>query len=262
MHPQNSRGKIVLSAILLILFANVFVIYASFAYAQETPHWTYEGEEGPENWGELDEAFALCSEGKGQSPIDVTGETPVNLVNISFNYAESALNIFNNGHTIQVNYDAGSSITYNETTYDLAQFHFHHPSEHTINGEPADMEIHFVHRSASGNLAVVGVMLMVGDEVDADYDVVFDNLPTEKGEPQPTDLTVNAADLLPETQTYFTYSGSLTTPPCSEGVRWLLMTTPVMISAEQAEAFGGIFELNARPVQPLNMRDLLVDSEA
>lgn len=256
------RSMSVVSGIILMSVA----LFGVLVQGQETPtptstppHWTYEGEEGPENWGELDPAYALCGTGEGQSPIDLAETIEADITNIEFSYTETALNIFNNGHTIEVEYDAGSSIIYNENTYNLAQFHFHHPSEHTLDGETADMELHLVHKDAAGNLAVVGIMLVIDETPDADYAVIFDNLPAEKGAPQPTELKVNAADLLPDALTFYTYSGSLTTPPCSQGVRWLVLDTPVVISEAQAAAFTSIFELNARPVQPLNTRDLFHD---
>ena len=227
------------------------------------PHWTYEGEEGPAHWGALDPRYAACGSGRAQSPIDIKGPLPVNLTDIGFNYTPSALAIFNNGHTIQVNYDQGSSITYNEDVYQLVQFHFHHPSEHTLNGVPFAMELHLVHRDAAGNLAVVGVMLRQGSATNDAYAAVFDHLPTTVSTaPGASDLKINAADLLPKDRLYTTYLGSLTTPPCTEGVRWLVLQTPVDLSAAQIEAFGKLFESDARPVQPLNNRDLLSDTTA
>jgi carbonic anhydrase len=185
---MRSSGFALLRILLVSVMLDVALVAALVAAQDEPPHWTYEGEEGPEHWGELSPDYAACSVGEAQSPINIADPVEASLVNISFEYHESALNIFNNGHTIQVNYDEGSSITYNEDTYLLKQFHFHHPSEHSINGVPADMEIHFVHADATGNLAVVGVMLVEGDVADADYSVVFDNLPAEAGEPEATDL--------------------------------------------------------------------------
>ncbi|MBZ0291926.1 MAG: carbonic anhydrase [Anaerolineae bacterium] len=247
-----------------ILFLLAILISTSLAVTaqeqDEHPHWTYEGEEGPAHWGELSEAFALCNSGKTQSPINIADAYSVDVSDIAFNYNASAINILNNGHTVQVNYDEGSSIVFNGVTYNLLQFHFHHPSEHTLNGEPAPMEIHFVHADADGNLAVVGVMLQEGAENTA-YSDVLANLPTEETEVETLEgLTISAADLLPAEHTVYTYSGSLTTPPCSEGVRWLLMDHAVELSAAQIEAFTSIFENNARPVQPLNARDVLQDS--
>lgn len=229
--------------------------------AQDEPvHWTYEGEEGPEHWGAIQEDYALCGAGKTQSPINISGAYNTDIVDISFDYSESALNILNNGHTVQANYDAGSSITYNGVTYDLLQVHFHHPSEHTIEDVATPLEVHFVHRDADGNLAVVGVMLTEGETDNAAFAAVFDNLPAEESEVETLEATISAADMLPETATYFTYSGSLTTPPCSEGVRWLVMQEPVALGGAQIEAFSAIFELNARPVQSVNARDILLDT--
>lgn len=257
------------SLVLLFITANLALIglflllspHARVSAQEEPVHWTYEGEEGPEHWGEINEDYALCGAGKTQSPINISSAYSTDIIDISFDYSESALNILNNGHTIQVNYDAGSSITYNGVTYDLLQFHFHHPSEHTVEGVATPLEVHFVHRDADGNLAVVGVMLAEGEADNAAFAAVFASLPAEKSEVETLDATISAADMLPQTATYFTYSGSLTTPPCSEGVRWLVMQEPVTLGAAQIEAFSTIFELNARPVQSLNARDILLDTQ-
>ncbi len=258
--------KVSVFALLLVLIPTLMIGVSKAQDATPTPvplpHWEYEGnEDGPAVWGNLDTRFAACSQGKAQSPIDLKAPLTGNLTNIKFSYQSSALNIFNNGHTIQVNYDAGSFITYNETQYDLLQFHFHHPSEHTLDGKAFAMELHFVHRSGAGNLAVVGVMITEGQENEA-LKSVFDNLPTAKGDPQPTQLMTDAAKIIPQNAGYYTYSGSLTTPPCTEGVRWLVLDKPIELSAAQIEAFAKIFELDARPVQPLNDRDLLEDTTA
>ena len=223
-------------------------------------HWGYSGDGGPQYWGELSPDYTVCADGSAQSPIDIRAASELNLVDIVFDYGETANNIFNNGHTIQVNVDAGSQIVYNGIAYDLLQFHFHLPSEHTIDGEAAAMEIHFVHQDArSGNLAVVGVMLIEG-ESSAAYATIFDNLPSEVGEPAVMGDAYALEALLPEERTYTTYQGSLTTPPCSEIVRWLVLDAPVALSAEQIGAFAAIHAGNARPVQPLGARDLLRDN--
>ncbi len=263
------------SALLFVIFASINIAFfalssssasvAAGAVATGTasalPHWTYEGGEGPDQWGKLDSSYAICSTGRAQSPIDLSKEQKVDLADIKFNYQPSKLNIFNNGHTIQVNYDAGSSILYNEIEYKLVQFHFHHPSEHTVDGKAFDLELHFVHQSASGALAVVGVLIEKGDQDNPAYADIFANLPSSTGTPDPNARTmVDASKLLPSTRLYDTYTGSLTTPPCSEGVRWLVLTTPITLSEAQIEAFSHLFELNARPVQPQNNRDLLQDS--
>jgi carbonic anhydrase len=263
-----SQSKSLLATLFIMVLVNGLLVYGVVS-GQQAPeptvppaHWTYEGEEGPEFWGELDANYALCGTGRAQSPIDIAGEQAVGLQDIVFNYQPSELNIFNNGHTIQANYDAGSSIVYNETAYELVQFHFHHPSEHTIAGQVFDMELHLVHRDANGDLAVVGILLNQGEADNEALAPIFANLPAEKGDPQAAGVTIDAATFLPADHLYYTYTGSLTTPPCSQDVRWLLLEIPQEISEAQFEAFASLFELNARPVQPLNNRDLLEDSSA
>jgi carbonic anhydrase len=222
-------------------------------------HWTYEGEEGPEHWDEIDPAYATCGTGKNQSPIDISAPAETDLANISFHYQPSEVNILNNGHTAQVNYDAGSYIELDGVRYDVAQFHYHAPSEHAIDGKLFAAELHIVHKSADGKLAVVGLLLEEGAE-NAAFDPFINNLPAEKADAKDAGVKINAADLLPVVQTTFRYSGSLTTPPCSEGVSWLVMTTPVELSAAQLHALESLFEGNNRPVQALNDRPLVEDS--
>ncbi|MCB8967385.1 MAG: carbonic anhydrase family protein [Ardenticatenaceae bacterium] len=224
----------------------------------EVPHWSYEGEGGPDHWAELDNAYEACGAGLEQSPIDLTGSSAADLVNITFNYAESDVNILNNGHTIQVNYDEGSSIEIEGHTYNLVQFHFHAPSEHAIDGSLYPIEMHLVHADANGNLAVVGVFVTQGAENTA-FTAVWDNLPAEETDAVATGMMVNAAELLPADQLFYRYNGSLTTPPCSEGVLWSVMAAPIEMSAEQIAAFTTIFDGNNRPLQPLNDRDLQLD---
>lgn len=221
-------------------------------------HWGYEGEIGPEHWGELSDEYALCSSGLAQSPIDIAQTVPEDLLNIAFNYKPSNLNIVNNGHTIQANCAEGSGIEVDGVRYELLQFHFHAPSEHTINGQFSDMELHLVHKSADGNLAVVGVMLNKGAE-NAAFAPVFDNMPAVVDEENNPDALVNTEDLLPEDGLTYRYIGSLTTPPCSENVRWYVMKTPVEVSEAQVAAFEAIFHNNNRPVQPLNDREVVED---
>ncbi len=250
--------KFRITVLILIL---AFVIGAcSPAKEQTLPHWTYEGEEGPERWGELDEAYAVCGTGKSQSPVDVSTASEQDLTNITFHYRPSEVNILNNGHTAQVSYDAGSYIELDGVRYDVLQFHYHAPSEHAVDGKLFAAELHIVHKNADGGLAVVGILLDEGAQNSA-YQPFIDNLPVKESEVHDAGVTINAMDLLPAVQTTFRYSGSLTTPPCSEGVSWLLMTTPVELSAEQIHALTSIFEGgNNRPVQPLNDRLLAEDN--
>jgi carbonic anhydrase len=247
----------VFSLITLILILNACAPAAE--PATHPPHWTYEGEEGPIHWGELDASYATCGTGQEQSPIDVVSPVEQDLANISFHYQPSAVNILNNGHTVQVNYDAGSYIELDGARYDVLQFHYHAPSEHTVNGEAFPAELHMVHKNADGNLAVVGILLREGADNSA-YDPFIDNLPASESEAKDAGVTVDAAELLPMEQTTYRYDGSLTTPPCSEGVKWLLMTTPVELSAEQLGKLDELFEANNRPVQLVGERTPVEDN--
>lgn len=227
------------------------------AHAEEAEehHWGYEGEGGPEHWAELGYPDASGSE---QSPIDIPAGTLLHDADIVFSYDSSALNIINNGHTIKVDYDEGSTIEVEDNTYKLLQFHFHYLSEHTIGGEHSDMEMHLVHQSDEGEYAVVGVMMDAGAENSA-YAPMWGYLPAEEGEVETIEgVTVNAVDLLPEVRTYYRYDGSFTTPPCTEGVNWFLMDTPVELSTTQIDAFKEIYSNNYRPVQPFNDREFIV----
>ncbi len=220
-------------------------------------HWSYEGEGGPEHWAELGYPDASGSE---QSPIDIPAGTLTHDADIVFKYDSSALNIVNNGHSIKIDYDIGSTIEVEDNTYKLLQFHFHSLSEHTIAGEHSDMEMHLVHQSDEGEYAVVGVMLDEGTEENDAYAEMWSYLPAEAGEVGETikGVTVNAVDLLPDVRTYYRYDGSFTTPPCTEGVNWFLMDTPVELSATQIDAFKEIYSNNYRPVQPLNDREFSI----
>ena len=257
---MKGEARIGILFILLAQVALVIVALAMVVRAQEA-HWGYEGESGPEYWGGLSEEFALCESGRAQSPVNLVGATAVELVGIEFNYGESTGQIVNNGHTIQINVAEGNDIVYNEITYDLLQFHFHHPAEHTVEGQAAPLEAHFVHQDRnSGNLAVVGIMLHEGVEENETWATVFDQLPQEVDASPVAAVILNLADFLPENRAYYTYQGSLTTPPCSEIVRWLILDEAVEVSAAQIEAFAAIFSGNARPTQPLGRRDLQFDS--
>jgi len=183
------------------------------------------------------------------------------LPEIAFNYEPTKLNIDNNGHTIQVNYDAGSSIEISGAVYRLLQFHFHAPSEHTINGEHSAIEMHLVHQKSDGALGVVGVMINRG-QTNQQFAPLWRELPANAGEEHHLDNTVVQADkLLPVRRKYYTYDGSLTTPPCSEGVRWFVLQSPIEMSESQISTFEDIIKDNNRPVQPLNGREILMHNE-
>lgn len=229
------------------------------AEAQSQTHWEYEGTHGPAHWGSLDPGFATCSEGRQQSPIDLAAAERQDLPEVAFDYEPSPISILNNGHTIQVDYQPGSGLVLEGARYELVQFHFHHQSEHTVDGAGFPLEMHLVHAGADGALAVVGVFLEEGGMNEA-LAPVWRQLPRKPGPAAVVEGTVDAASLLPERRTTWRYAGSLTTPPCTEGVSWLVMTEALSASKEQIEAFRAIFTVNNRPVQPLNERRLMTDA--
>ena len=258
MRPSYPAGRAMLPRLLALVSSLTLV---ALTMAGEL-HWGYEGETGPDNWGSLSPDYALCADGTAQSPIDIRNASELDLVDIRFDYGETPNSVTNTGHGIQVEVEGDSHVVYNGIRYNLLQFHFHAPSEHTIDGQAAAMEIHFVHHDPnSGTLAVVGILLQEGDGHNAAYAPVFDNLPAESGQTLSTEDSLALGGLLPQSRTFYTYQGSLTTPPCSEIVRWLLLDTPVALSAAQIAAYTAIYANNARPVQPLGARDLLRDSE-
>jgi len=244
------------------LFAAILaavVIWAPLGTARddETHSWTYRGDHGPEHWGDIDPGFATCKTGRHQSPIDIRDAKKSDLPAIQFDYQPTALQIINNGHTIQVNYAPGSFITVAGKRYELKQFHFHHPSEEEINGKDFAMVAHLVHADAQGNLAVVAVLLEPGASNQM-IDVLWSHIPKQAGPEQKYDqVKINIADLLPADHGYYTFPGSLTTPPCSENVTWFVLKNPQVISRDQVEAFGKIYAHNSRPIQPLNDRKVL-----
>ncbi len=238
--------------------ARDFIAVQEMAASEEKVEWGYEGETAAVNWGTLSNKYAACSAGMEQSPINIPAGAPTNPANLMFDYNESALNIFNNGHTIQANYDAGSSVLIDGQVYDLLQFHLHAASENTFEGIQTPLEIHFVHANTDGGLAVIGVMLEEGAENEA-YAAFLNNMPAEKSDVMTVEgMMINALDMLPAEQTYYRFDGSLTTPPCSEGVKWHLMSETVELSADQIAQFTAIYNNNFRPVQAMNERDFIV----
>lgn len=233
------------------------VTLVSTITANASTRWGYEGHLGPENWGALSPDFEPCEEGKEQSPINIPPSAPVNPPNIVFNYRPTRLHIINNSYTIQINCDKGSWIKVEDETYHLQQFHFHAKSEHTLAGQYGDMELHLVHQNERGVYAVIGAIIKRGADNPA-YAPIFDNLPEEPGDLETIGWTTfNAVDLLPQERSYYRYNGSLTTPPCTEGVKWFMLTQPVTLSASQIAAYERLYNNNYRPVQPLNGRCFL-----
>jgi carbonic anhydrase len=251
MEKLMSSAKSWKTVFLLAVAVSCSAICAS---AQEAHAWGYSGAHGPDHWPEVS---AICGTGKAQSPINIVPPKKSDLPRLNFSYQRSPLNVVNNGHTIQDNYAAGSSVTLDGKTYDLLQVHFHHHSETAIKGEHTPMEAHLVHKDKDGNLLVVAVLLKEG-RANSTVGTLWKNIGGEEGKANaPPGVTVDAANLLPEKREYYTFPGSLTTPPCSEGVKWVVMTHPMTVSKEQIEAFAKLYPDNARPVQPLNGRTVL-----
>jgi carbonic anhydrase len=241
-----------------VLVAAASILTVGLLHAAEEHHWSYQGSTGPAKWSTLEHEYATCGTGTAQSPIDIQDAVAKksDLPPIVFDYKPSPLKIIDNGHTIQVNYAPGSSITVEGKKYELVQFHFHKPSEERINGRTYDMVAHLVHKDQDGNLAVVAVLLKIGG-ANKMIQTLWDALPRKKDEEEVKSVEVNAADLLPANKSaYYTFTGSLTTPPCSEGVTWFVLKTPSVISEEEVIRFGHSYSMNARPTQPLNGREI------
>jgi len=216
-------------------------------------HWDYEGAQGPDAWSKLRPEFNKCATGTRQSPIDIRGGIAVDLEPIQFDYRPSAFSVIDNGHTVQVNVEPGNAITITGKRYELVQFHFHRPSEERVNGRQYDMVAHLVHKDAEGHIAVVAVLLDRGS-AQSIVQSVWNNLPLEKGDEVRAGTRIDLSQLLPEDKRYYTYMGSLTTPPCSEGVLWMVMKQPVPISVEQVAIFSRLYPMNARPIQQADGR--------
>ena len=245
--------------IFYMAFAGLFLAGSlSMAYAEKDhgAHWEYEGDTGPDHWGDLKEEFLVCKDGENQSPVNFEQVDKAKAPQLEFHYKETPLNIVNNGHTIQVNYESGSYLMIGERKFDLLQFHFHVPSEHSVKGKPLDMEMHLVHKNEKNDLAVVGVFYTVAG-TNRSLNPIWENLPKKVNEPFKNEtIIVNANDFLPENKNYFFYSGSLTTPPCSEGVLWHVLNQPLPVTQEQVDRFKELMGNNARPAQPLNQRGI------
>ncbi len=220
------------------------------------PHWEYSGEAGPAHWAKLTPEFGQCA-GSNQSPVDLSGLVEAKLAPLVLHYKAGGNTVVNNGHTVQVGYAPGSTLQLDGTRFELKQFHFHAPSENLIEGKSYPLEGHLVHVSDKGEIAVVAVMFEAG-KANSALAAAWSALPAKVGEIQPLKTPLVAEQLLPENRNYYRFSGSLTTPPCSEGVRWLVMKQPVEVSQAQIDAFKAVMHHpNNRPVQPLNGRVVL-----
>jgi carbonic anhydrase len=251
-------NQFVVFATLVSGFAMMF-LPPLLAAEEGAPHWSYKGENGPSHWGELADEYLMCSRGVNQSPIDLVADIHTELPKLEFEYYSANVDEINNGHSIQQNIKPGSflKIPGKGLKFELKQFHFHSPSEHTVNGESFAMEIHFVHANEEGALMVVGVLISEG-EAHPVLGKLWAFMPQNPGETSQQPIGIEETNLLPPTRDYFSYAGSLTTPPCSEGVRWVVLKTPIEASAEQIAIFKDrVGETTNRPVQSHNARQII-----
>ncbi|WP_298122755.1 carbonic anhydrase [uncultured Aurantimicrobium sp.] len=247
-------------AIGLIAAAGLLTGCAQAPAAQPTS-WGYGADNGPEVWGSLNKDYALCVDGTAQSPIDIVNTVDLDLVNIELNYTLSQMHEFDNGHTIEAEVEESSKniITVDGEEYSLVQLHFHAPSEHQIDGQTFPLEVHFVHESADGKLAVIGVFAEEGTENSA-WKPFTDSIHTADNTKAGAQVSLNPAELLPAVHTTYRYDGSLTTPNCGEGVKWNVMSNPITMSADQLAQFTSAYDGNNRPVQPVNGREIELDT--
>ena len=231
------------------------LLASAAVHAGEKAHWDYSDHAGPKHWGELDPAYATCASGKNQSPINLTGMIEGELPELKVDYTPGANEVINNGHTVEVKYAPGSTMTVDGHKFELKQLHFHTPSENTIEGRHLPMEAHFVHADKEGQLAVIAIMYESG-KVNPELEKAWQYMPSKVGETQVLAKPVNAASLMPSDLAYYRFNGSLTTPPCSEGVNWYVMKSFDSASQEQIDAFDQamMHHANNRPVQPINAR--------
>lgn len=218
-------------------------------------HWSYTGKTGPAHWAELDPAYAACKQGHAQSPVDIRDTAPGRHMPIGFAYAAGATSVVNNGHTVEFDVQDGGSIRVDAVAYQLSNIHFHAPSEERFDGRVYPMAAHLVHRDSAGNLAVVAVMFEEGEENAALADV-FAAMPKRAGKSAKLSHALDATAFLPADHAFYAFIGSLTTPPCSEGVQWRVLKQPVQVSAAQLAAFRQLYPMNARPLQPLYDRKI------
>jgi carbonic anhydrase len=227
--------------------------FAGSAVAEESVHWTYSGKHGPAHWGELSKAFATCSEGRSQSPIDIVDPIDADLEPIGLSYRGSTTAVVNNGHTLQIDVGPGNSLDIDGQTFELIQFHLHSPSEHRIQAESFALEVHFVHQNDRGELAVVAVLFREGPRSHG-IATIEASAPAKVGTSKSLDTSIADLKIMPEGGAHYRYSGSLTTPPCTEGVRWLVVKEAGAVSREQVEQFVKLIGEDARGPQPLNGR--------
>lgn len=249
------RGPIWQAAAVLLLTGCISVL--AYASGGEGKHWGYSGENGPEHWGQLSPEFSMCGTGKNQSPVNLTSFIQAELEPLTMQYSTEGVEVLNNGHAIQVNFAPGSTLAVEGREYELKQIHFHSPSENVIDGQSYPMEGHLVHLDGKGQIAVVAVMYEEGPENGA-IAAAWKEMPGAAGETKPLTGFGTAEGFLPASRDYYRFNGSLTTPPCTEGVTWLVIKESAKLSAGQISQFQKVMGMaNNRPVQPTNARVIL-----
>ncbi|MEQ9888017.1 carbonic anhydrase [Pectobacterium zantedeschiae] len=242
------KGKLSIACMLSVCFS---------ASAANSVHWGYEGNDDPAHWGKLSPDFSLCETGKNQSPVNIRQALNTQHEPLQLAFQSGTQQIINNGHTVQVNVSAGNTLLLDNETFTLQQFHFHAPSENEIDGKQFPLEGHFVYKNADGALTVIAVMFQEG-AVNPQLVIAWQQIPTRVDHAEDVRTPVAIQSLLPTSLNYYRFSGSLTTPPCSEGIRWLVLENPVTASAEQISQFSSVMHhANNRPIQPLNGRIII-----
>lgn len=242
-------------------FIGIFIIVVTALLLSEGEpkpyaHWSYDGDEGQNNWASLDERFEMCAKGLNQSPINISTPIDATLVPLILEGNAKAKTFVNNGHTVQANFEKGNYLTIENKKYELKQIHFHIPSENHIDGKVFPMEAHLVHADKNNNLAVIGVMFEVSED-NTVLNKLLRNLPENKDQKEEVKSEIFGYEILPESKEYYRFNGSLTTPPCSEGVKWIVLKTPVTISKSQLKDFEAVLPRNARDIQDINARTIL-----
>ena len=242
----------------ILAIASCFALLASLAVAQSSAPWSYGGKTGPIVWSKLDPAYAACNKGHEQSPIDIHGaHLNKALQPIEFHYISGGVTFENNGHTLLATVHPGSYIVADGVRYDLVQFHFHHPGEEVVKGKFADMGVHLVHKSADGKLAVVAVRFQQDQDIpNALLSTLWQHLPTAPGKSEVITEPINPGGFLPQDRGYWTYTGSLTAPPCTEGVRWFIFQQDMTMSRSQFKLANALLHVNSRPLQDAHGRHI------
>lgn len=245
---------------LFFLIFSVSFSLCSYAIETSTQVWDYGNEIGPAVWGELSKDFKLCASGKKQSPINIETSWTKNSLSLSaikLAYKSSAIHMVNNGHWIELEFDKGSKLIFGPQEYELKQIQLHAPAEHLIDKKQANIEIQFLHRDKEGHLLILALMLYRG-KMNYALHSLFDYIPAISNTKNfIEDKKINPLDFLPEGGGYYTYMGSLTSPPCSENVRWIILSHPIEASLQQIKKLTNVYRMNNRPFQPLNRRKVL-----